>query len=418
MTVGGHSNILLVVVDCLRADALEGSAAGRHAPHVAAFVREGVSFGWAFAASSTTSPCFASILTGLYPAGHGIRSLRDHRLAEACPTLAEALRAAGYATRALVSGPLRPSLGLDRGFDRYEHRDKEATVYGPFGASLQAAVAELRQGGPRFLLAHLFELHRPRRLPPVYDRPAYGKNRYHRALAGLDAYLGALLDGVDLDRTLVVLTGDHGESLGERAPGPLRRLLGRLTGRKRSPLEKVGHGFHVYDILTHIPLVIRGAGLRGGRRANALVSQVDLAPTLLDLAGLPWPGSTPGRGRSLVPSLRGDSLPERPVLLEACGRSIEEPADRLLGIRTEEWKYVCAPGNPSIPEELYHLSHDPAERRNLAARSPERTAAMRSQLEALLAEARRAGPAAPETMSALEQAEMEAQLRSLGYLES
>lgn len=148
------------------------------------------------------------------------------------------------------------------------------------------------------------------------------------------------------------------------------------------------------------------------RMVTQQVRQADIFPTLLDTLGRPMPG--PVDGVSLMPLMRGEAVPETPALMEAVGVKIADERDWLAGIRTEGWKYICAPRNPKIPEELYHLVNDPNEQYNLAHTEKQRAAKLRGQLLAMLGSDEFSQQS--ELMTEQEMRRIEQRLHDLGYL--
>jgi arylsulfatase A-like enzyme len=401
-------NVLFLLLDCMRADAL--GSRGVPTPTLDALAERGVRFTQAIASASSTTPCVATILTGTHSPRHGVRAIGGVRLHQDACTLGSELAAAGYYTLAEVTGPLVAESGLGRGFAEYNVRPASVYLSDPWGRAL---VERLRSGGlrePWFLFLHLWELHSPRKILAPYKRRRYGRNRYDRALASLDATLAPLFAALPAD-TVIAVHGDHGERLIEstlayRWYRLWRDLLGAARTRKRE-----GHETDVYEPLIRVPLLlVAEARLPGRTRVDQLVRQVDVMPTILDLVGVPIPEGLDGV--SLLPAVSGADL-ELEAFLEACGRVRGHARDRRSGWRTSTWKYIMAPNAPDIPEELYDLAADPEERRNVALREPARAAAFRARIEAV--EARRA--AAPPPLSADEQAAVERRLRDLGYLE-
>jgi arylsulfatase A-like enzyme len=400
--------VLFLLIDCMRDDALGGR--GVPTPALDALVARGVHFTQAIASAASTTPCVASMLTGTYSPRHGVRAIGGHRLAPDAATLPALLAAAGYHTRAEVTGPLLRESGLDRGFAEYHVRPATVYLSDAWGASLLETLRTATLPQPWFLFLHLWELHSPRKILTPYRQRRYGRTRYDRALASLDALLAPLLAALPPD-TVVVLHGDHGErlidsTLAYRWYRLWRDVLGSARTRKRE-----GHETDVYEELIRVPLVLAAPGrLAGGGRVAQLVRQVDLMPTLLDLLGLAVP---PGLdGTSLLPALTGADLGLE-AFVEAFGRVRGTPRDRRAGWRTPGWKYVMAPNAPDVAEELYDLTRDPRERRNLAPSDPARTADFRRRVEAALAAV---GTAAPE-LSPDERAAVEQRLREIGYLE-
>jgi arylsulfatase A-like enzyme len=266
------------------------------------------------------------------------------------------------------------------------------------------------------LFLHLWELHHHRHILPTFNTRTYGRNRYERALSSLDSELATLIAALPAN-TLVVIHGDHGERVVKtdfqyRLYRLYRDLLGRTT------MKREGHEMDVSEDLIRVPLVFTSAhsnghpSLRPGAHVSQLVRQVDALPTLLDLAGASIP--TTVHGRSLVPALQQDTPLGIEAYLEAFLRIRSDPRDRRVGWRTEEWKYIYAPQNPQLVEELYHLPSDPQERHNMAARRPDVVAMLRQRVEAI-----QHGPLAPnpgQVMTPEEQTQIEKRLIELGYM--
>jgi arylsulfatase A-like enzyme len=409
-------NILVLLIDCLRADAVYGGRRGARTPTLDRLVRSGVACTQAIASASSTTPCVASLLTGTYSFVHGIRSIFGLKLNPAVPSLVETLRARGYQTYAEVSGPLFPETGLDRGFDAYHFREGSAYLSTAWGADLRRRLRAAEFRAPWFLFLHLWELHHHRHILPEFGSRTYGRNRYERALSSLDSELATLLAALPSD-TLVVLHGDHGErivttDLRYRVYRVWRDLLGHTTAKRE------GHEMDVYEDLIRVPLVFTWLERDGhpplpeGKRVAQLVRQIDLLPTVLDLIGVPVLSRL--HGRSLRPALETDAPLRLEAYLEAFLRVRSDPRDRRVGWRSEEWKYIYAPQNPRLPEELYRLREDPCERHNLASRRPGVTAALRHCIESL-----QQGPLASSpgvAMSDAEKAAIEKRLTDLGYM--
>ncbi|MGH7966807.1 MAG: sulfatase family protein, partial [Candidatus Binatia bacterium] len=376
-------NILFLLIDCLRADAIYGGQRKAHTPTLDRLVRSGVVCTQAIASASSTTPCAASLLTGTYSFVHGIRSIFGLKLSPAISPLVDILRNHGYQTCAEVSGPLFPETGLDRGFDSYCFREGSAYLSTAWGADLRRRLQSRTFRSPWFLFLHLWELHHHRHILPQFSSRTYGRNRYERALSSLDAELTTLLAALPPD-TLVILHGDHGErvvgtDLRYRFYRVSRDLLGRATTKRE------GHEMDVSEDLIRVPLVFtllnaqEPSSLPAGKQVSQLVRQIDALPTVLDLVGVPAPVHT--HGQSLLPALLNDTPLHLEAYLEAFLRVRSDPRNRLVGWRTAEWKYVYAPQNPQLPERLYHLTEDPQEHRNLASQRPEITAALRRRIE-------------------------------------
>lgn len=397
----GGSNILLITIDTLRADRLGayGNVNGL-TPTLDRLSAEGLRFDAAYSSVPLTLPAHASILTGLEPFSHGVRNNTSFRLGDT-PTLASALKAAGYRTGAFIGAfVLNGRFGLARGFDvyddRYGHLRSEADFHiaeRPAERVMDPAIqwilqpkeSETQPRHPWFAWIHLYDPHAPYQAPPAYRM---NRSPYDAEVAYVDATIGHGLEKLRtaraLDRTVIVVTSDHGESLGEH---------GEST-----------HGLFAYNSTLHVPLIIAGPGLPA-RRVESPVGHVDIAPTILAWLGVAGPGRLDGRSL-----LSPRQLPDARLLyFEALDANLTRGWAPLIGVITDGWKYIDLP----IPE-LYDLAQDPAESHNLAASDPDRVRQLRSRLAALTNERRpTAGGAASEP-----DAETARRLASLGYVGS
>jgi arylsulfatase A-like enzyme len=434
-------NILFILVDCMRADILWDRQRYPSLPTIDALLDRSSSFTETIAAATTTTPSVATLLTGRYPSEHGVRSLLGYKLQPGIKTLPEVLREHGYHTSAEVTGPLFPLTGLNRGFDRYNRRDRHWYLDTAWGSRTIATLGGRGLPEPWFMFLHLWELHWPRRAKGQFASPRYGKQLYQRSVAYLDSQLERVLGTVDPEKTVVVMTGDHGEGiagaiddprpwvqLGIRAAYRLTRGLPPKTKKRILSLGKkavlvgqdqqevAGHAaLCVYDYLVRVPLVFSAPGhLPTGRRIDAQVRHIDIAPTILDAVGID-PGPI-GLQPSLIPMMWGDDRQDRPAVTEALQTMLHDSVNRLVGLRTGRYKYIAAPDDPTVPRELYDLEADPLERRNLADEQPALLEELRTQLEQIQDRQNGHGPN-DLRMSADEEELVRARLESLGYLE-
>jgi len=409
-------NILFLLIDCLRADAILGSDRGAQTPTLDRLVRNGVACTQAVSSASSTTPCVASLLTGTYSFVHGIRSIFGLKMNATVTSLTEVLQTHGYQTVAEVSGPLFPETGLPRGFDTYHFREGSAYLSTSWGTDFRRRLQSQEFRQPWFLFLHLWELHHHRHILPAYSGREYGRNRYERALSSLDAELAPLL-AVLPQNTLIVIHGDHGERV---VKTDLQYRLYRLSRDllRRTTAKREGHEMDVSEELIRVPLVFTSVdghvhpGVHPGAQVGQLVRQIDALPTVLNLVGVPVP--TDIHGQSLLPALENDTALSLEAYLEAFLRIRSDPRNRRVGWRTEEWKYIYAPQNPSLRQELYHLPSDPQERQNVATRRPDIVALLRQRIESLQQGPFAANPG--QVMSPEEQAQLEKRLVKLGYM--
>jgi arylsulfatase A-like enzyme/Tfp pilus assembly protein PilF len=394
-------NLLLITLDTTRADHLGAYGYARaRTRHLDRLAAEGARFDEALSPAPITLPAHASIFTGLYPFAHGVRNNGNFYLGSAAPTLATVLKAQGYRTAAFVSSfILDRRYGLARGFDTYDDRMTgaqaqvlalEAERRGDHTSLALEAWLQAQAGAasPFFAWLHLYDPHEPYR-PPRPFRDLFADAPYDGEIAFTDAIVAAVLDRLrglgQLDRTLVAVIGDHGESLGEH---------GEET-----------HTMFVYRSALRVPLILWRPGLvPAGVVVKEPVRATDLAPTLLELLRAP-PLPTP-HGRSLVPLLagrRGGTSPS--VYAETLLPQLQMDWAPLLSLRDGRWKLIEAP-----QPELYDLQADPGEGHNLYAQEPQRAETLRAALARLTGPAAGAMNVAPLDRDAMEK------LAALGYI--
>jgi arylsulfatase A-like enzyme/Tfp pilus assembly protein PilF len=397
-------NIILITIDTLRADHL-GSYGYRdiETPHIDALAREGVRFSNAASTVPFTLPAHSSIMTGIYPPSHGVRENVGYFLADDVPTAAELLAAAGYETAGFVSAfVLDGRWGIGRGFDHYFDDFETASLKQINLASVQRdgreTVAEAvrwldrERQAPFFLWLHLFEPHDPYK-PPEPFLSRYPERPYDGEIAYADALIGEFRDVLEeralLEKSLLVLTGDHGEGLGDHDEGY--------------------HGFFVYDSTIHVPLIVRAPfGELGGRVVTDAVSHVDLLPTILDAVGQPV--SKGAQGVSLIPLMLGsEAPPDRSVYSESYYSLFHYGWAPLRAIRTAGHKFIDAPR-----PELYDIIDDRQEERNLVEKQQRLASDLEKRLDVLV-ESIDSPEKAEEQQPDLDEATLQ-QLRALGYV--
>ncbi|HJZ75862.1 MAG TPA: sulfatase-like hydrolase/transferase [Vicinamibacterales bacterium] len=387
-------NVLLITIDTLRSDALSCDGGPARTPTIDAIADAGIRFTFAHAQAVVTLPSHASILTGLYPHQHGYRENAGYRLTPGTQTLATRLKANGFETGAFVAAfPLDARFGLTPGFDIYDGRFDDIGSGAEFllperpaPVVVQRAVDWIRaRRGRWFAWVHLYEPHAPYRPAPPFDLE-YAAQPYYGEVAAADRALVPLVDAVRASSraTLVVVTGDHGEGLGDH---------GEMT-----------HGLFAYESTLHVPLIV--ADVSGTHRPRAEVSDaparhVDIAPTVLDMLGLPVPQDLPGHSLRTRADREGGST--RASYFEAMESLLDFGFAPLDGVLVGREKYIRLP----MPE-LYDLAADRGETVNLIDRAAERVRALSARLEEF--HATRPGAQQPESP------DVTARLRALGYV--
>ncbi|HXV37138.1 MAG TPA: sulfatase-like hydrolase/transferase [Myxococcota bacterium] len=403
-------NVVLITMDTTRADALGSYGQPRPiTPNLDRLAGEGVQFLQCVSSAPSTLPSHSTLFTGRHPFVHGVRSNSGYVLADENATLAEALRAHGYKTAAEVAAPVvGQHTRLDQGFDHYHDLRfpdiRRKTIRVRDGEEEKVVEVEEREAEDVtrfalrfleqnrtekfFLWLHYFDAHQPYS-PPGRFYATSSESPYHGEVQYVDEQIGRVMQAIEglalRDRTLVVVTADHGEAMGEH--------------------DEKTHMHFVYDGTMRVPLLLWGASVPAGLRIASLVRTVDVAPTVLDMLGLPALEDI--QGTSLLPLLKGDALD---LSLVGYGESIEPRivfgASVLRFVRKGDWKYIH-----KIKPELFDVARDPRELQNRSSEHPEIIEQLRTELSDLV---ENSPPRIVGARVAID-AEAAAQLEALGY---
>jgi arylsulfatase A-like enzyme len=406
-------NLLVLTLDTTRADRIGAYGnAGAATPSIDRLAREGVVFRNCRSPVPLTFPAHCSLFTGRYPIAHGVRNNGRYFLSADEETLAEIFRRAGYETHAVVAAfVLMSKFGLDQGFDSYDDSLDAHSTINDFTSEITAdrVHAKFRdwfdgRGEENFFAwLHFFDPHKPYDPPDGYLAPggrarggwkrSAGKKdieRYDGEIAFMDSVIGQIVGDLEasgeLDRTVIVVAGDHGEAFGEH--------------------EEFGHSTFCYEENLRVPLIIFNRALFPEHRSiEDPVCLTDVGPTLLDLFHLPAKETV--QGRSLLPRLEGDPRTDsRTHYFESLSGKEGMSWAALTGIVHGGYKYISLPS-----AELYDLESDPAERTNLLLTHPEIARRMNAMLDDFVRAHSSAGPDAERALSR----EDRDRLAALGY---
>ena len=443
-------HVLLLTVDTLRWDHLSiNGHPDPTSPAIDKLMKRGVIFNRALAPVARTTPSLTSVLSGRYPQRHRVRTLFD-RLDQDVPTLANVAKRDGFRTVAVISNNvLKRKRGLAKGFDVYDYGGDKRDAAGTTQAAIQA-LSQVGDADKAFVWVHYIDPHVPYRPPEQYAKafdpgyqgryPTYfgdtqggagddaypaelGKRKavfnnpldeatnahikklYAADVRGTDDAIAELLAFVNErfgDDFTIVFTADHGESQGEHG-------------------YFWDHGDYVWMPGLHVPLSITLAADDPLYRQGAVdqwVSLTDVAPTLVDLMQLRWNKTQLMDGRSLVPALEGNSIPDRPVFAESGrsfffdevdGRVTNDVAGRFRAVIDGDFKLIWTPGAIEAEYRLFNLNADPHEQTDIAAGNAETVAALKGHLVQWMSGAT-AEPASEPDADDLEQ------LEALGYI--
>ena len=407
---GGHAalaatlsspNVVFITVDTLRADHL-GCYGDKQirTPNIDALAADGIRFERAYAAVPVTLPSHTVIFTGTYPMLSGVHDFAANKLSPNQPTLASVLKENGYTTGAIIgSAVLDSRFGLNHGFDfYYDHFDfnrlqesnlDEMERPGNVVANLTLDWLSKNYQKKFFLWMHLYDPHYPYRPPPPYSEQ-YKDRLYDGEIAFADAQVGRLIEFLKnkglYRNTLIVLGGDHGESLGEH---------GENT-----------HGFFIYNATLHVPLIFHLPGGVHTKTVANLVNLADLMPTVLAALNIQIPEQVQGQNLlSIMSPKKEDNA--RSMYAETFLPRLHFNWSELRGVETENYHFIDAP-----KPELYDLRKDPGETHNLFTQKKAVTEEMRVHLAKLIQQYTAGQELAEKT--GLDPALME-RLKSLGY---
>jgi arylsulfatase A-like enzyme/Flp pilus assembly protein TadD len=393
-------NVLLVTLDTTRADRLGCYGHSRaRTPNLDGLAAGGVRFENVYCQVPLTTPSHCSILTGTYPLYHQVHNNGSYALPAEVTTLAEILKARGFQTAAFVgSFTVDSRLGLGQGFDVYDDQLAEGQAFKPLNAErkaekVYAAFRRWLDSGekqPFFCWVHFFDPHIPYEPPAPYSVD-FADSPYDGEISYMDHYVGQVIASLRekslLSRTLVVLAGDHGEAFGEKV--------------------EAGHGVFLYDGTLKVPLIFQAEGhLPKGAVIKSRVRLIDIAPSILDMLGLPLPNEI--QGTSLLPYIAGREKKDLSSYLETYFPRENYGWSELIGFVDGDWKYIKAP-----KPELYNLKTDPQETQNVLGQEGRNAELLRERLAETSAKYSSGLSASKRELTSEEREK----LRSLGYVD-
>ena len=392
-------NVLLITLDTTRADRIGayGYSRGR-TPNLDRLARSGVMLENAYCSAPLTLPSHCSILTGTYPIYHQVHNNGNYSLDPVNVTLAELLKQKGFATAAFVSSfTVDSRFGLDQGFDVYDDEFRKDEMIKNYRSERQAEDVYksfskwLEENSQKrfFSWVHFYDPHAPYQPPSPY-KEEFADDLYDGEIAYMDEYVGKVIQKLGekniLNKTFVVIAGDHGEGMGEKL--------------------EMGHGIFIYEGTMRVPFILYAEKLLPqGVVVKEKISLNDIVPSVLDMLKMPLPQKV--QGRSLVPLVEGKKMGETPFYIESYGPRENYRWSELIGIIDKGWKYIKAP-----KPELYNLADDPLENDNLIEKDSSRSAMFKEELEDFIKDHSSQFESAKRKLTP----EEENRLRSLGYV--
>lgn len=442
-------NILFLVIDSCRADKCYGNNKTSKTPNIDTLIKNGIYFSQDIATVDGTDPSLGCIFTGKYPFKSGIDFFRNHSKAT---EYFDILKESGY----ILYGTVPDTHIFQTLTSKFEDKDifqaiPACLLHQGVGKLIIDRLESKRMREPWIYYIHLMDLHPTAGafvIPDEFDNEKYGNTRYERALSATDVWIGKILKNINLDKTLVVVTADHGDYIPVAAyslddigiigkvmrkgkqlvpslePAGLklyillrkqvrafrkRKLKRVLTSDEFRTLE-TRRGWHLYDELIHVPLIFAGWNIISPSLITQQVRHIDVFPTITELIGLADKNDVDGR--SLVPLIQGKQVDELPSYIENHSKDPKKMGN-VIGIRTSKYKYYRSRNNPKKNVVLFDLQNDPSEKINIAMNRPN----IVEKMEKMLTEVRE--DTLPENeieeMSAEEKRKAMKVLREMGY---
>ncbi|MCJ7693509.1 MAG: sulfatase-like hydrolase/transferase [Sedimentisphaerales bacterium] len=392
-------NVVLISIDTCRADYL--SCYGyphKTTPNIDAIADTGIVFENVISPVPLTLPAHASMLTGTIPPYHGVHDNFNYWLGSSNITLAETLKDNGFTTAAIISAFVMDSqFGLNQGFDTYQDRfqhqvnQPEASERPGWQTSLLAQNwLDQRKNEKFFLFLHYYDPH-TKYEPPEPFASKFADNLYAGEIAYTDYCIAQVIQKLkDLglfDSTLLIITGDHGEMLGEH--------------------REQEHGYFIYQSAIKVPLIFKLPQQRKSKNIKDTVSLIDIVPTICSLLNIQPPPQLQGKDLSLYFSGNHKPAEQRYLYCESL-TSTKYGCSPLLGVISEGWKYI-----QTTKPELYDTNKDTAESVNLIEKHPHQARILQDQIKQVL---EKSIPSADSDSKAPMDEKTRKRLESLGYV--
>jgi len=477
-------NILFIVIDSLRADKCHGDKKTSVTPNIDSLIKNGTYFSQNITSAPSTIPSIYSTLTSLYPfecvALEGNFFVVNPEINNYVKNL-ERNNYSCYATLPILIS----YLGFDKVFkNNLETFHRTSTLYNGLGKKIIQRLKSFSMTEPWFYYLHLYDLmwisdpvnFNPEDGPDEIRNEKYGENQYERIFSVMDSWLGKILQNLNLNNTLIIITADHGTDLGvynkemeesnklfqemrkhdpsigfkigqkiaHKLPKSMSSVRKKVAGKYTSKtderirdkvkpeLEKIEKSDlrpyekrlmknavlptgHVFDDRVHVPLIFSGYNIPSNKIVNQQIQSVDIFPTITNIIGLS--NTNYGkRGTSLVPLMEGKQVQEIPAFLESITNSTRASDSNVIGIRTSNFKYFRDRNDSVKNVHLYDLKNDPLEEKNIAKNNKDVVAEMEKQLVEILKGESFQHSQSNEEFSEKQSDIIESELKRLGYI--
>lgn len=423
-------NILFILIDSFRSDKCFGPTKTSITPNLDLLIKNGTYFTQAISPAPTTIPTISSIFTALYPSSS--LSLDDNlfKLNPKITTMIEILIENGYTVFATIPDALKHA-GLEKIFGaNIDEFDYQSNLYHDVGQLIVKRLDKITLKEPWFYYIHLYDIHgtatfNKGNVPNQYYDTKYGVNQYERMVSLVDHWIGKILNKIDPNKTMVILTADHGSDVGnyDLRMENIHKKVVSLREFKKTPIFQTSHSIatklprsllsirkglakfyldrknnninkkkdllwkdiandfqtpyekrilencitemgHIYDDNLRVPLVFTGPNLHTNK-IDQQIRTIDIFPTIIDILGFKINRENI-HGQSLLPIIQGKEFEETPAIIESATNVLNLLNRNLIGIRTSEYKYFRDKNNKNKNIHLYNLKSDPTEENNIA----------------------------------------------------
>ena len=443
-------NVVIFVIDSLRADKCYGINKHLAIPNISSLIHNGIYFKQAISCADGTALALGSIFTGLYPFKNGINT---YVLKSNTQNYFNHLRKHGYYIYSTIPQSITLA-GLISNFGNIDQKFHFQSTFlrlnEGYGKEIISRLENNVASEPWIHFIHLKDLHWPRIIPSQFDNVKFGDNEYEKMMSVIDFWMGQFIKKIDFERTLLILTADHGEYIpvkekrdldykptlektitvgnkilpqhlhphGKRIIVTLRNKIQKIRFKiatrnlteheKRTLLTRAG--WFLYDDLIRIPLIFSGSNIKKQQIIEKQVTNVDIFPTILNLIGIPQL-STQVHGKSLVPLINNEHFSESSVYLESALVDTTKNMGNVIGIRTPQYKYFRSRESTQKHVHLFNLINDPSELNNLYNSENEILKQMEIELSKFILDSNISSQKDEHEMKKIEN-----ELKKLGYL--
>lgn len=444
------SNIFLITIDSLRVDRISSMTKSSFTPNIDKLIKNGTFFLKTISTSDATGTSIGSIFSGCFPFQTGINHFNYN---EKIPMFSDILKENNYflsSTTPDVSFFLKLNSNFDKNFSYvYDKRENWLQLDGGIGDKIVDELNSLKGKMPWFYYVHLMDLHSPFKLPLKFQSTKFGLTSYDQMISYIDVWLGRFFEQINFEETIVILSADHGdyipihdmefnyndnfqkflrkgkkifpqlEPLGVKLfektklkvrNQKLNKMKNQLSEKDFRTLGMRGDA-SLFDELLLTPLIMSGKKIPKSKSINAMVRQVDIFPTILDLIDVEISIKTL-HGRSLFALIQDEKIEELPAYIETGTRNPKK-LGKLIGIRTSKYKFLRTRTLDETNFTLFDLQNDPDEENNIANNNPEICTKMNELLSTLKKEST---PLSKKELSTSEEREIEEELKKLGYM--